>query len=143
MTSPCGLCPGVQGRPRELGSGPFWRDNWGIGILLGYEVPGWLALFPRRHVVTSDEMTDDEAQSLGSALRRLTEGLKTYGNCDKVYSVAFGERIPHWHMLVMAIPETLPASMRGANILVQKNSMVDVPAAESIAAMAAVIFCDG
>lgn len=142
MTSPCGLCPG-GGRPRELGYGPFWRGDWGLGILLGYAVPGWLALFPRRHLVTADEMTDDEAQTFGGALRGLTAGLKTSCGSDKVYVVAFGERLPHWHMLVMAIPETLPASMRGANVLAHKDSLADESAAHLLAESVAVSFCDG
>ncbi len=88
-------------------------------------------------------MTDDEARSFGAALRALTGALRTSIECEKVYSVAFGERIPHWHLLVMAIPESLEASQRGANVLARRSDMTDLPAAESVADLAAVSFCAG
>lgn len=45
-------------------------------MLRGYEVPGWLALFPRRHADSADALSDDEADGLGRALRRSSEAIR-------------------------------------------------------------------
>ncbi|HEY0484933.1 MAG TPA: hypothetical protein VGD72_01630 [Mycobacteriales bacterium] len=118
----CGLCAGS-----ELAAPPVERGDWAVGVLRGYEVPGWLAMYPRRHVASADALTDAEAATLGAELRALTRALRPPGG--KVYSVSFGERLPHWHVLVMAVPADLPPELRGAALLGAREALRDDRAA--------------
>lgn len=143
MTAGCGLCPDQTGRLAELTAGPSWWAQWGIGILTGYAVPGWLALFPRRHLGSAEEFSDDEAGQLGPALRQITASVQAVCECDKVYTVAFGEWIPHWHLLVMAIPHDLAPGDRGSAALAARHRLLDETAARSVAEAVAATFGAG
>jgi diadenosine tetraphosphate (Ap4A) HIT family hydrolase len=125
----CGLCPGGD----QLAAPPTDRGGWAVGILSGYEVPGWLALFPRRHLVTADELTDTEAAQLGLELRSLTRALRSAVPAERVYTVSFGERLPHWHVLVMAVPVGVPPDLRGPALLGGRDRLRDEETARAVA----------
>lgn len=132
MRDHCGLCPGsgfadVVGTPADLGT-------WAAGVLRGYEVPGWFAVFPRRHVESADGLSDPEADGLGGALRQVTAGIRAETGCAKVYAVSFGERLPHWHVLLMAVPAELPAELRGVALVGAAAQLRDPDAAAPVTA---------
>lgn len=106
---------------------------WAAGMLRGYEVPGWTAVFPRRHAEAADALPDDEADALGRVLRRVTAAVRATTGCEKVYAVSFGERLPHWHLLLMAVPADLPPELRGA-ALVGAAAQLRAPVAAAAAA---------
>ncbi|HEV7824918.1 MAG TPA: hypothetical protein VGP02_08430 [Mycobacteriales bacterium] len=125
----CGLCPGGD----QLAAPPIDRGRWAVGMLTGYEVPGWLALFPRRHLTAADELTDTEAGGLGGELRALTRALRAAVLTERVYTVAFGERLPHWHVLLMAVPAGVPPDLRGPALLGGRDGLRDEEAARAVA----------
>lgn len=131
--SGCGLCPTGSGVPTELIGPALDAGVWTGGVLRGYEVPGWLALFPRRHVESADALSDIEADALGGAVRRLAGALRAVTSCAKVYAVSFGERLPHWHLLLMAVPVDLPDELRGAALLGGNDRLRDPAAARAAA----------
>lgn len=141
--SGCGLCPNGAGAPSELVGPEFDAGAWAGGMLRGYEVPGWLALFPRRHVESADALSDAESDSLGGAVRRLTGAIRAETSCAKVYAVSFGERLPHWHILLMAVPVDLPDELRGAALLAGKDRLLDPTAAHDVAQRVAGVPHDG
>jgi galactose-1-phosphate uridylyltransferase len=126
----CGLCPGGD----QLAVPPVDRGAWSVGMLSGYEVPGWLALFPRRHLTSADELSDPEAAGLGAELRALTRALRSAVPAERVYTVSFGERLPHWHVLVMAVPAGVPPELRGPALLGGREGLRDERAAHAVAA---------
>jgi hypothetical protein len=133
--SDCGLCPDQYGKRTELvGGAGIEHDGWLTGVLRGYEVPGWLALLPGRHIGASDEFTDTEAAELGVQLREISAALRQAAQAERIYSVSFGERLPHWHLLVMAVPASVPQRLRGPAILPGRRELIDEPRARSIAA---------
>ncbi|MHA6794318.1 hypothetical protein ACVGVM_12535 [Pseudonocardia bannensis] len=131
--SGCGLCPDGGATPAELAGPALDADGWLAGVLRGYEVPGWFAVFPPRHVESVDALSDGEADELGGALRRLTAAVRSATSCEKVYAVSFGERLPHFHVLIMAVPADLPAELRGAALIGGKDRLNDPAAACDVA----------
>lgn len=129
----CGLCPDGDAPPAELASPAVDVGGWAAGVLRGYEVPGWLAVFPPRHVESVDALTGAEAEELGGALRSVTAAVRAATSCEKVYAVSFGERLPHFHVLVMAVPADLPAELRGAALIGGKDRLRDPAAALEVA----------
>jgi galactose-1-phosphate uridylyltransferase len=131
--SGCGLCPDGGTPPAELVGPALDLGGWAAGVLRGFEVPGWLAVFPRRHVDAVDALSDLEADGLGGALRRVTAAVRAATGCEKVYAVSFGERLPHFHVLLMAVPADLPAELRGAALIGGRDRLRDPTAAREVA----------
>ena len=137
--SACGLCPDGDAAPAELVGPPLDAGGWSAGVLRGYEVPGWLAVYPPRHVGSADALSDTEAAGLGGALRRVTAAVRAATSCEKVYAVSFGERLPHFHVLLMAVPPDLPSEQRGAALLGAAAALRDPGAARDVADRAGVL----
>lgn len=131
--SGCGLCPNGAGGPTELVGPALDAGVWTGGVLRGYEVPGWLALFPRRHVESADALSDAESGALGGTVRAMTGAIRASTSCAKVYTVSFGERLPHWHVLLMAVPVDLPDELRGAALIGGNDRLRDSAAARAAA----------
>lgn len=131
----CGLCPPAEGPPAEIVGAAVDVGGWQAGVLRGYEVPGWIAVFPRRHVESFDALDEAEADALGGSLRRAATAIRAGTCCAKVYAVSFGERIPHVHVLLMAVPADLADAHRGAALLAQRGRLRDPAAARAVAAL--------
>lgn len=132
------MCPNGGAGPAELvgsalDAGGSAADGWAAGVLRGYEAPGWFAMFPRRHVESADALSQAEAAELGGALRRVTAAIRAVTTCARVYAVSFGERLPHWHVLLMAVPTDLPDELRGAALLGGKDRLRDPATARDVA----------
>jgi diadenosine tetraphosphate (Ap4A) HIT family hydrolase len=125
----CGLCSGT-----ELVGPPVDRGEWAVGVLREWEVPGWLALYPRRHVEWADELTAAEAADVGRELAALTAALRAAVPSRRVYTVSFGERIAHWHLLLMAVPPGVAAERRGPGLFAAREQWRDEAAAGEVAA---------
>ncbi|KWX00913.1 hypothetical protein LI90_1941 [Carbonactinospora thermoautotrophica] len=57
--------------------------------------------------------------------------------------MSFGERIRHWHLLVMAVPADMPSDVRGPALLSAKDMFRDLAAAKSIAGRVARVVAYG
>ena len=101
---------------RDQGRAALW-DNiyraqfWDVVHAYNSSWLGWLALVSRRHVEAIDELTEGEAQELGSLLRRVSQALKRELGCQKTYVMQFAESAdhPHVHFHVVArMPRQTP-----------------------------------
>lgn len=129
----CDLCS------RELADGPpggwvYQDDLWSVGISPGFEVPGWVACQVRRHTVGTTSLTEEERTALGPILARLTDAISAVTGSEKVYFVAYGETYPHWHYLMMAVPDDVDPGHKGPNLMPAKDNYVDLERSLEVAA---------
>jgi diadenosine tetraphosphate (Ap4A) HIT family hydrolase len=102
---------------------PLWQriaadDHWRVAHAFNTAVPGWLVLVPRRHVTALAELTDTEADSLGSWQVRLSRALARVLGCQKTYVVQFAEAdgFAHVHFHIVPRPPDLARELRGPRI---------------------------
>jgi diadenosine tetraphosphate (Ap4A) HIT family hydrolase len=115
----------------------FRDDLWAGEIFPGFEVPGWFVLRTRRHVLHMRNLDAREAATYGACLRDLTAAASEVLGVETVYTMSFGERHPHFHSLIVAPADTVPAQHRSANILAVRDSLIDVETAKALAARVA------
>lgn len=109
-------------------------DTWACEVVDGYEVPGWYFVRLRRHSEGWDGLTPDEAAGFGTVSQRVVQAIQKVTGAPTVYFMSFGENYPHFHFLVIARPEGLPAESRGAAILATRAENLDRDAALQVAA---------
>lgn len=137
--SACLLCDPTPGptigasRAAEVAS---W-EHWILTVFPGFDVPGWYFLQSRRHVTQLDELDAGEQMSLGPALSSAVGSIRSSLPCDKVYVQRFGESYPHWHMLLCAVPDGLPADARGAALFPRRAELRDDQRTIAVAAAVA------
>ncbi len=100
----------------------FADSRWVVGVLEGLEVPGWVVLVARRHAIGVVGLAEDELASLGPVLARVSAAIQKVTEAEKVYFASFGERFPHFHVLLMSRPGSLPPQHRGAQL--QPNAAI-------------------
>ena len=76
-----------------------WRVAHGWSSL-----PGWLVVALRRHAEALDELTADEAVSLGNLLRAASGALKRAVGCEKTYVMLFAEQPAYQHVHLHVVP---------------------------------------
>ncbi|MGE0215954.1 hypothetical protein [Mycolicibacterium sp.] len=130
MTGPCVPCALEEAEPTHV---VFRNPLWAGEIFPGFEVPGWLVVRARRHVLHLRDLDEPEAHSYGAVLRDLSAALCETLGVTTVYTVSFGERHRHFHTLVIARGDEVPAEHRSANIFGLRETLIDVPAAEATA----------
>ncbi|MCS0638294.1 HIT family protein [Streptomyces sp. LP05-1] len=98
-------------------------DHWRVAHATGTALPGWLVLVPRRHVTAVWELTDAEAESLGSWQVRLSRALREVVGCPKTYVAQFAEAegYAHVHFHVVPRDRELPEELRGPGVFGQLN----------------------
>lgn len=100
--------------PRELVA---YDDQWRVAVATASELPGWLILSPRRHVLELAELTITEASTLGPWQHRLARVLQDELGTAKVYVAEFGEAPGyHLHFHVVARPPDLDSEFRGPEV---------------------------
>ena len=63
---------------------------------------GYLMIETKRHTPGLADLTDDEAQAIGSLAVRLSRALKASEGAEHVYAFVIGHHIPHFHMHIAA-----------------------------------------
>jgi diadenosine tetraphosphate (Ap4A) HIT family hydrolase len=93
-------------------------DHWRVVHAFNSALPGWLVLVPRRHVTSIAELTEPEAQTLGTWQVRLSRALHQVLGCQKTYIAQFAEAegFAHVHFHIVARPAELPPDLRGPRI---------------------------
>lgn len=109
-------------------------DTWSCEVVEGYDVPGWYFLRLRRHAEGWASLSPEEAAGFGVVSQRIAEAIQTTTSAPTVYFMSFGENYPHFHFLVIARPDGLPAESRGAAILATRAENLDRVAALAVAA---------
>lgn len=67
-------------------------------------LPGWLVVGLRRHAAGLDELTAEEAESLGRLLRAASIALKQAVGCEKTYVMLFAEQELFAHVHLHVVP---------------------------------------
>lgn len=107
-----------------------FRDNlWAGEIVTGMEVPGWFVLRARRHAERITGLDDAELDTLGRRARDLTAAVTEVTGAPATYLMVFGENHKHFHALIAARGDDVPADRRSGNILKLVTERADPAAA--------------
>lgn len=98
---------------------------------------GWLVLKPLRHVEFLDDLTPEEAGTLGVVAARIVGALRRAlpEPPEKVYQVLLAEAAdcPHLHWHLVPRPKSHPLEFRGPRIFGTPGPHVDLAAIEAMA----------
>ncbi|MFJ7125628.1 hypothetical protein [Streptomyces sp. NPDC098101] len=122
----CFMC----GLERNEDANVVFRDPlWSGEMVPGYDVPGWFVLRVRRHAERITGLDEDELASFGRRARDLVAAITEATGAPATYLMAFGENHPHFHALVTARGEDVPAGRRSGDILRLRAERTDPEAA--------------
>ena len=109
-----GLMPGGPAGEDELVSvshlTPRAPGHDGGPVYLGY-----LFVEPRRHIPGLADLTEPEAQAVGSWCARASRALRDVAGADHVYAAVLGNRAPHLHVHLVARYPGTPREFWGLN----------------------------
>lgn len=117
MSSGCYACD--QSGPDAAFRERFVREGgWRVAHDFNSSLEGWLVLAPLRHVHALDELTSEEAVTLGGLLRKTAIALKAVTGCEKTYVMLFAEAegFTHLHLHVVPRMHDQPRDRRGPEI---------------------------
>jgi hypothetical protein len=123
----CALCTLVGDEP--AGGWVYRDEDWAVGIMPGFEIPGALVGLARRHVEGLGALGEPAQASLGPLLVQLSTAISTVTDAEAVYTVAFGENYRHWHFMLLARSSSVPPEHRSAQFILAKDRYRDMPAA--------------
>jgi diadenosine tetraphosphate (Ap4A) HIT family hydrolase len=109
-------------------------ELWHAAILPGLEVPGWLTLQTRRHTEQVTGMNAEEAATFGPRLVLISEAIKAVTDAERVYLYAFGDGVPHWHVLLAPRSADLPVEARHGHYFDDREQYRDPEQARVVAA---------
>ncbi|HVM39945.1 MAG TPA: HIT family protein, partial [Acidimicrobiia bacterium] len=66
----------------------------------GFEVPGWVFVELNRHAEGPWSLEPAEAATLGPLLTQVSQAVRSVTGAERVYWMAYGELMPHFHVLV-------------------------------------------
>jgi diadenosine tetraphosphate (Ap4A) HIT family hydrolase len=114
---------------REDGDWIYSDSAWIACVFPGLEVPGWVSVIARRHAEGIVALEASELASLGGVLSKVAEALHLVVEPKRVYLASFGERYPHFHVLLMARGPQIPPDHRGAALQLHAAEYIDEEAA--------------
>ncbi|MFD0059234.1 hypothetical protein ACFVHR_36560 [Streptomyces sp. NPDC127168] len=110
----CFMC----GLEQSADSAVVFRDPlWSGEMVPGYDVPGWFVLRVRRHAERITGLDEAELATFARRARDLVAAVTEATGAPATYLLVFGENHPHFHALVTARGEDVPADRRNGNIL--------------------------
>lgn len=109
-------------------------ELWHAGILPGLEVPGWITLQTVRHTEQVTGMSAEEAATFGPRLLALSQAIKAVTAAERVYLYAFGDGVPHWHVLLAPRSADLPEESRRGRYFDERERYRDPAQALVVAA---------
>ncbi|MFL1380810.1 hypothetical protein [Nocardiopsis protaetiae] len=111
-------------------SATVFRDPlWACEIIPGFDVPGWFVLRVRRHAERLTGLDEEELAVFGRRARDLVGAVSEVTGAAATYLLVFGERNPHFHVLVAARGEDVPEDRRNGDILRLRAERADPVAA--------------
>jgi diadenosine tetraphosphate (Ap4A) HIT family hydrolase len=124
----CGMCAHLHGD--EV----IWSDRHWAVLRVG-ESAGCFHVVCRRHVEGLWNLSEEEAQSYGALLRRLTGEIARACNPERVFVISMGEKSHHMHAAVMPRLEGMSPDPRFLDaILAHYGSLKDSRRADAVAA---------
>ena len=109
-------------------------DLWSACVAEGYEAPGWLFLQTIRHVEGPMGMNGEEAGELGVLVAQLSGAIKAVTGAEKVYVLAYGERFPHFHLVLLPRHPFAPPELTGPGLFTKVDELADPAEAARVAA---------
>ncbi len=107
----------------------FRDELWAAEVVPGYDVPGWVILRARRHAELLTGLNPQELATLGVRARDLVAAIADVTAASATYLLGFGENYRHFHLLVAARGEDVPADRRTGEILKLREERADRAAA--------------
>ena len=127
-------CPRCSGLAEEPPGGWVYEDDlWATAVFDHMGVPGWLMTVLKRHAEATTELTQEEAESLGPLMVKLSRAIEEATGCERVYMQMYGEHYRHWHFMLCAREEHIPAEHRVWNFSVHHSDYVDLERAHEVA----------
>ncbi|MER5890797.1 hypothetical protein ABT160_43850 [Streptomyces sp. NPDC001941] len=128
-TDDCFMC----GLEQNDESAVVFRDAlWSCETVPGYDVPGWFVLRVRRHAERITGLDEAELATFARRARDLVAAVTEATGAPTTYLLVFGENHPHFHALITARGEDVPADRRGGDILRLVRERADPEAAASL-----------
>jgi diadenosine tetraphosphate (Ap4A) HIT family hydrolase len=92
-------------------------------------------LAPDRHVTAFGQLDQQDAAEFADLLSRLDRAIRVELDPVKVYMLALGDRMPHWHLLLAPISAAAAGTgVMGAEVLQRYPEVPDPDRAEQVAA---------
>ena len=128
----CKVCAFVQSSP----PGGWYLDEplWRVGPHMASEVPGWTVAYLRRHAAGLSDMTPDELSTLGPTLGATARAIEASTDAQRVYSMLFGENVPHVHFVLAPRGKDVPPEHRSSALHVNQRLYADRVAAAEVGA---------
>ena len=93
-------------------------EHWSLRSLDG-GAAGWLVLWLRRHAPDITQLTAAEQASLGPTLARVCAAVRTATASERVHLQVVGERVEHFHVMVLARTAAVADEHRGPGLLLR------------------------
>jgi diadenosine tetraphosphate (Ap4A) HIT family hydrolase len=126
----CKVCAFVQSTP----PGGWYLDEplWRVGPHMATQVPGWTVAYLRRHAAGLSEMTADELRTLGPTLAETARAIEASTDAERVYSMLFGENVPHVHFVLAPRGKNVPPEHRSSALHANARLYADPGAASAV-----------
>jgi diadenosine tetraphosphate (Ap4A) HIT family hydrolase len=132
--SDCQICARETAESEPAGGWVLRTDRWSACVAEGYEAPGWLFLQTLRHVDGPMGMNTDEAGELGINVAQLSGAIKAVTGAEKIYVLAYGERFPHFHLVLLPRQPFAPPELTGPGLFTKADELADPAEAARVAA---------
>jgi diadenosine tetraphosphate (Ap4A) HIT family hydrolase len=110
-----------------------FRDPlWAAEVVPGFDVPGWFVLRARRHAERITGLDNAELAALPYRARDLVAAVTEVTGAAATYFLVFGENYPHYHALIAARGDDVPADRRTGDILKLRPERGDPAAAAAL-----------
>jgi diadenosine tetraphosphate (Ap4A) HIT family hydrolase len=98
------------------------------------EVPGWTIAYLRRHARGLSDMTAEELRTLGPTLAATARAIEAATDAERVYSMLFGENVPHVHFVLAPRGKNIPPEHRSSALHANQRLYADRDAAIAVGA---------
>ncbi|GAA1213380.1 hypothetical protein [Rhodoglobus aureus] len=116
-------------------------ESWFVSIPAGdAPLTGWITLATREHRETLDELSADEAASLGPLLRSLTSAIRAETGAERTYAANWAEGTRHVHFHIVPRLAGLEPSRLGAAVFaLASDDILHPPIAEQERLLASLV----
>ncbi len=126
----CKICEFVDSVPR----GGWYTENehWRVGRHMATRVPGWVVAYLSRHAAGLTDRSTAELTSMGPTLADAASAIKSVLDPERVYSLMFGENVPHVHVVLVPRGKDVPAEHRSSALHLNAKLYEDPRRAEEV-----------
>jgi diadenosine tetraphosphate (Ap4A) HIT family hydrolase len=96
-------------------------------------VPGWVVVYLRRHAAGLTDMSPAELTSMGPTLSAAASAIENVLEPERVYSLMFGENVPHVHVVLVPRGKDVAPEHRSSALHVNAKLYEDPQRAQEVA----------